>query len=102
MSRRKCRLSPEELNIHEQAVKLRRMTDRQLVEYVSAEKAAAYDDGEFAGKKDVLKHQRPSDQTIGGKNVKTFLEEIKFVSGIGAVTVKKLQHLAKEGGYLGV
>lgn len=38
MSRRKCRLSPEELNIHEKAVKLRKMTDNQLVEYVSAEK----------------------------------------------------------------
>lgn len=102
MSRRKCRLSPEELGMHEQAVKLRKMTDRQLIEYVSAEKAAAYDDGEFAGKKEALKHQRPADQIIGGSGVKTFLEEIKFVSGIGAVTVKKLQHLAKEGGYLGV
>lgn len=102
MSRRKCRLSPEELNIHEQAVKLRKMTDRQLVEYVSAEKTAAYDDGEFAGKKDVLKHQRPSNQMIGGNSVKTFLEEIQSVSGIGAVTMKKLHNLAEERGYFGV
>lgn len=102
MSRRKCRLSPEELNIHEQAVKLRRMTDSQLVEYVSAEKAAAYDEGEFTGKKNVLKHQCPSNQTIGGKNVKTFLEEIQSVSGIGAVTMKKLHNLAEERGYFGV
>ena len=28
---RKCRLTPEELAIHEEAVKLRKMTDRQLV-----------------------------------------------------------------------
>lgn len=102
MSRRKCRLSPEELNIHEKAVKLRRMTDRQLVEYVSAEKAAAYDDGEFAGKKDVLKHQRPANQVIGNSSVKSFLDEIQSVSGVGTVTLKKLQNLAEERGYLGV
>ncbi len=102
MSRKKCRLSPEELNIHEQAVKLRKMTDRQLVEYVSAEKASAYDDGEFAGKKEVMKHYRPTDQITGTTGVKTFLDEIQSVSGIGAVTIKKLHNLAEERGYLGV
>lgn len=102
MSRRKCRLSPEELNIHEKAVKLRKMTDNQLVEYVSAEKAAAYDDGEFAGKKEIMKHQRPTDQIIGGTGVKSFLDEIQSVSGVGAVTLKKLHNLAEERGYLGV
>lgn len=102
MSRRKCRLSPEELGMHEQAVKLRKMTDRQLIEYVSAEKAAAYDDEEFAGKKEALKHQRPADQIIGDSGVKTFLEEIQSVSGVGAVTMKKLHDLAEERGYLGV
>lgn len=29
--RRKCRYTPEELAIHEEAVRLRKMTDRQLV-----------------------------------------------------------------------
>ena len=30
--KRKCRYTPEETAIHEEAVRLRRMTDRQLVE----------------------------------------------------------------------
>lgn len=30
--KRKCRMTEEELNIHEEAVRLRKMTDRQLVE----------------------------------------------------------------------
>lgn len=30
--KRKCRMTPEELAIHEEAVRLRKMTDRQLVE----------------------------------------------------------------------
>lgn len=102
MSKRKCRLSPEELGMHEQAVKLRKMTDRQLVEYVLDEKTAAYDDGEFSGKKQVMKQQRPADQVIGNTGVKSFLDEIQSVSGIGAVTMKKLHDLAEERGYLGI
>ena len=31
MAKRKCKMSAEELGIHEQAVKLRKMTDKQLV-----------------------------------------------------------------------
>ncbi|WOC33445.1 MULTISPECIES: hypothetical protein [Caproicibacterium] len=102
MSRKKCRLSPEELNMHEQAVKLRKMTDRQLVACFAAEKKAAYEDGEFQGKREVLKHQRPSNQVIGDTGVKAFLEDIQSVSGIGTVTMKKLHNLAEERGYLGV
>ncbi len=30
--KRKCRMSPEELAVHEQAVRLRRMSDKQLIE----------------------------------------------------------------------
>ncbi|MEG1894623.1 MAG: hypothetical protein RR162_00185 [Oscillospiraceae bacterium] len=32
MGKRKCRMTEEELDIHEQAVHLRKMTDRQLVD----------------------------------------------------------------------
>jgi len=34
MKKRKCRLSPEERKIHDEAVKLRKMTDEQLVNKV--------------------------------------------------------------------
>ncbi len=30
--KRKCRMTPEEIAVHEEAVRLRRMTDKQLVE----------------------------------------------------------------------
>ena len=34
IKKRSCRRTPEEQEIHEEAVKLRKMTDKQLVDYV--------------------------------------------------------------------
>lgn len=39
--KRKCRYTPEELAVHEQAVKLRKMTDEQLVMAFRASSAAS-------------------------------------------------------------
>lgn len=65
--------------IHEKAVKLRKMTDEQLVERVFAEKSAAY-------------------QNTAAR----FLEELKTadIPGIGKVTVNKIEAFAREKGYI--
>ena len=39
--KRNCRRTPEEVSIHDEAVKLRKMTDAQLVEKVRSASAAA-------------------------------------------------------------
>jgi hypothetical protein len=39
--KRKCRYTPEEQNIHEEAVKLRKMTDAQLVDAFNSARMAA-------------------------------------------------------------
>lgn len=38
MAKRKCRMTAEERAVHDEAVRLRKMTDTQLVEYVNTGK----------------------------------------------------------------
>lgn len=89
MKRRNCRRTENEVKIHEKAVKMRKMTDEQLVHYVEdrVEKARS------EGRNEVKKRNR----------VKEFLEKISAsgtIPGVGASTVDKLKKFAEVGGYL--
>lgn len=89
MKRRNCRRTENEVKIHEKAVKMRKMTDEQLVHYVEdrVEKARS------EGRNEVKKRNR----------VKEFLEKISVpgtIPGVGASTVDKLKKFAEVGGYL--
>jgi hypothetical protein len=96
--KRSCRRTEDENRIHEKAVKMRKMTDEQLVHYVEdrVEKARSegYNSGIEKGKKD-----NPS---VSEKGVKEFLAEIQLskVQGIGAVTINKLLKVARDHGYV--
>lgn len=79
MKKRNCRFTPEQKEKHAIAVKIRKKTDKELVEYLDREKAEAFKSG-----------------------VESFLHDIDGIRGIGAVTLKKLHNLAEERGYLGV
>ena len=83
-SKRNCRRTEDEVRIHEKAVKMRKMTDEQLVHYVEdrVEKARS-DSG-------------------SGKGTREFLEELQTskIAGIGAVTINKLLKVATEHGYI--
>jgi hypothetical protein len=79
MKTRNCRYTPEQKEQHSVAVKVRKKTDTELVEYLDQEKAEAFKSG-----------------------VETFLHDIDGIRGIGTVTLKKLHSLAEERGYLGV
>lgn len=95
--KRACRRTEEENVIHERAVKLRKMTDDQLCQYIERERAQciedAYKDGYEAGR-----------QTSGsnGKSVEEYLKTLQEagISGIWAVTLNKLLKVAKENGYI--
>lgn len=90
MKRRSCNRTIDEVKIHEKAVKMRKMTDEQLVHYVEdrVEKARSEE------------RNKPG----SGKNMKLFLESLEtpgVIPGIGPSTVNKIKKFAKEGGYCG-
>lgn len=82
-SKRNCRRTSEETRIHEQAVKIRKMTDEQLIHYIENIEDQARNEGK-------------EDQ------IKGFFAEIQTskIPGIGAVTINKLLKVAKENGYI--
>lgn len=89
MKRRNCRRTENEVKIHEKAVKMRKMTDEQLVHYVEDRVEKARSEGRNEAKK--------------RNRVKEFLEKISApgtIPGVGASTVDKLKKFAEVGGYL--
>lgn len=87
--RRSCRRTNDEAKIHEKAVKMRKMTDEQLVHYVEDRVEKARSEGR--------------NEARSGRNIKTFLESLStpgIIPGIGMVTVDKIKKYAKEGGFL--
>ena len=86
--KRNCRRTPEEASIHEEAVKLRKMTDAQLVEKVRSASAAA--------------SKMPAAQVSSAKSAAEFLEAFANanIPGVGTLTLKKMNTFAKDNGYL--
>ena len=70
MKKRSCRMTPEERAVYEFAVKIRKMTDKQIYDFV-----------------DEIKSQSSTADLIK-------LLETGNVGGIGPVTVKKIKELA--------
>ena len=87
--KRKCRYTPEELAIHEQAVKLRKMTDEQLVTAFRASSASS---------PAVL--QEEAEKDTGG--VKKLIEGLSRgeCRGVKGATVYKIQQYAEEMGLI--
>ncbi len=83
--RRSCRRTDGENKIHEKAVKLRKMTDEQLVHYVEDRAEKARSEGINQGK-----GQKESEPQISAVD---FVEEISRISGIGKVTMSKIRRL---------
>lgn len=94
MAKRNCRRSVDENRIHEKAVKMRKMTDQQLVRYVEDRVAKAHSEGFNKGK------AKASVQR--GKGAKEFIAHLQMakIPGIGAVTINKILKVAEENGYL--
>jgi hypothetical protein len=86
--KRNCRRTPEEVSIHDEAVKLRKMTDVQLVEKVRSASATA--------------SNVPAVQESSTKSAAEFLEAFANanIPGVGKITLKKMNTFAKDNGYL--
>ena len=113
--RRSCRRTVDEDKIHEKAVKMRKMTDEQLVHYVEDRVEKARSEGFSKGFKDgtgkardmaekAAREREDADRkriAQAGKTAAQFLAWLGTakVAGIGAATVSKLQKAAAENGY---
>lgn len=97
--RRKCRYTPEEQAIHDEAVRLRKMTDKQLVEefHRAAELETALSLPEVA--QDSPEAAEPKKYTSDVEKLLSGLSEGKC-KGIKGATVYKLTEFAKEMGLM--
>lgn len=85
--KRSCRRTADEDKIHEKAVKMRKMTDEQLVHYVEDRVEKARSEGFNQGKK-----------SSGGADINKFLKEISSIKGVGDATICKIaDHFRKAG-----
>lgn len=87
---RRNRKTGNDYKIRERAVKIRKMTDQQLVEYVDNSVEKARSEGRNEARKD--------------GSLKKFLASISVpgvVPGIGVITVDKIKKFAEEGGFFG-
>lgn len=85
--KRKCRYTSEELEIHEQAVRLRKMTDAQLV--------AAYQDASLGA--GTAEPEKPTEYTNPVEKLLTGLESGE-IKGIKGATTYKVREYAVEKG----
>lgn len=84
--KRSCRRTAAENRIHEQAIKIRKMTDGQLVQYVKDREEKARREGFHQGQN---KTKKP--------NLDEMICEIQSIRGIGIVKVNKIRAIIQEG-----
>ena len=79
MKKRSCRMTSEEKAVHEFAVKIRKMTDRQIYDFINSSKCDNRTD-----------------------DVYTFIDSLENQAGngIGPATVKKVKEYAIKEGFL--
>ncbi len=93
MAKRNCRRTKDEAAIHEKAVKMRKMTDEQLVHYVEDRVEKARSEGFNQGKKvGAEKRHRDFDPA-------EFIEGIAELPGIGEKSMEKIREYTMEGFY---
>ena len=88
--KRSCRRTDEENRVHDQAVKIRKMTDEQLIRYIREREQKA------------AEAAKPAPAPEKESNVKGFLDFIlkQKIQGIGIVTINKLVKVAKENEFI--
>lgn len=79
MKKRSCRMTSEEKAVHEFAVKIRKMTDRQIYDFV-----------------------KTSNEDVKTNDMYTFIERLETQggNGIGPATVRKIKDFAIKEGFV--
>ena len=104
MQKRNCRMTVNEAKAHDQAVKLRKMTDVQLLKFMEDGRKKAWEEG-FETGKTIPKLDIPEPEPISGSTQKTAKEFVHFLlatklPGIGTVTTNKVIAAARENGFI--
>lgn len=86
--KRNCRRTTNEVKIHEKAVKMRKMTDEQLVHYVEDRVEKARSEGFNQGK--ALSKPAPK------IDIRAIVEEIGNVKGIGATKLQDIKAILEK------
>ena len=86
--KRSCRRTMDENKIHDKAVKLRKMTDEQLVHYVEDRVEKARSEGFNQGK-----NQAPKYKSI---SIEKIINEIGNVRGIGATKLSDIKEILEK------
>ena len=103
--KRSCRRTDEENAAHSVAVRIRKMTDMQITEYMEEIRKKAYkeaaDDMQDAKKSicDSCGRNEPSSKAHSAQDFIDVLKKEK-IPGIGAVTISKLLEVAKKYGFI--
>ena len=100
--KRSCRRTIEENAAHGVAVRIRKMTDMQIMEYMDEIRKKAYEeaaDDMQDAKKSVCES---CDRKEPVKTAQDFIDVLKKekIPGIGAVTISKLLEVAKKYGFI--
>lgn len=89
MKKRNCRLTPEEREQHEQAVRIRKMTDFQIQDHIGKLRAISYDQGIRVGE---------------AKGIEKLLEAVDSNSGVhkkfSKATAEKIRDFAIDEGLI--
>lgn len=86
--KRNCRRTNDENAIHDKAVKIRKMTDEQLVNYIEDRVEKARSEGFNCGKEKKPKH-KPVD-------ISAIIDEIGAIKGIGIVKLKHIHDIIEK------
>jgi hypothetical protein len=87
--KRSCRRTMDEDRIHEKAVKMRKMTDEQLVHYVEDRVAKAKSEGINFGKASAMSAAPKID--IDG-----IIEDIGMIKGIGTIKLQLIREILQK------
>lgn len=87
---RSCRRTPGEIEAHEKAVKIRKMTDEQIVDYMNRIDSQAHNNGYQIGFEEGKKEAADVNYEIVA-----FIEAVAEYPGIGHATVGKMKQVAR-------
>lgn len=96
MKKRSCRMTAEERDLHEQAVRLRKMTDQQLVDHLKHIQKDAYAAGYAEAEANPIEPQST------GKTLGAFIADLASgrCKGVKNATAFKIEEFARTEGYI--
>ena len=97
MKKRSCRRTKAEDAMHDQAVRLRKMTDEQLVGYIRDKETAAYENGRQRASEELSATAQSVPQEMTASELIQRITNDK-IPGIGSVTINKIWKAARRYG----